>query len=285
MKSTGLDHRLVRDYLRDLDAALVTLPAEHARELRLQITAHLDEALRPGMDDEGVAAELDRLGTPADLAAEAGAATPVPLSQAIKITARARLGRVSGYMWIRAGLALAIIGIVASYLVYYLAAGSLEEGPQSLWWYPQDAARFVITTADGATQYTVPIRRGQRQGFEIGIYNPTDVTQTVVGAPDVPGVNTPAAEKAELAVSDPNRDVNNGGTTRKIRFTLPAAIAPHQLRLLRIMWVSDACESKGAATIMDEIYLRVRVGWFTKTETIPLDEGWAVSGTSQSECH
>jgi hypothetical protein len=51
------------------------------------------------------------------------------------------------------------------------------------------------------------------------------------------------------------------------------------------MWVSDICQDKGAATIMDEIYLRVRVGWFTKTETIPLDEGWAVSGTSQSECH
>ena len=51
------------------------------------------------------------------------------------------------------------------------------------------------------------------------------------------------------------------------------------------MWVSDICEDKGAATIMDELSLRVRVGWFTRTETIPLYEGWAVSGTSQRECH
>jgi hypothetical protein len=285
MRNAGLDHLLVRDYLRQLDAALVTLPTAHARELKLQITAHLDEALRPGMDDAGIAAELDRLGTPADLAAEAGAATPVPLSQAIKVTTRVRLGRVSAHIWIRLGVALAIVGMIASYLVYYLAAGSLEEGPQSVWWYPQDAARQVITTADGATQYTVPIRSGQRQGFEIGIYNPTDVTQTVVGAPNVPGVNTPAAQKAEVAVSVPNRDINGGGTTRNIRFTLPAAIAPHQIRLLRIMWVSDICEAKGAATIMDEISLKVRIGWFTKTETIPLAEGWAVSGTAESECH
>jgi hypothetical protein len=37
-------------------------------------------------------------------------------------------------------------------------------------------------------------------------------------------------------------------------------------------------------SIMDEISLKVRVRWLTKTETIPLDEGWAVSDAHQSEC-
>jgi hypothetical protein len=32
------------------------------------------------------------------------------------------------------------------------------------------------------TQTTVPIRSGQRQGFADAIYNPTGVTQTIVGA-------------------------------------------------------------------------------------------------------
>src|SRR5215467_8908659 len=79
MTGTGLDHRLVRDYLRELDAALATLPAARARELKAQLSAHLDEALRPDAADADVAATLGRLGLPADLAAEAGAA-PVPLS-------------------------------------------------------------------------------------------------------------------------------------------------------------------------------------------------------------
>jgi uncharacterized membrane protein len=141
MTGTGLDHRLVRDYLRELDAALATLPAAPARELRQQITAHLDEALPRGADDQDVAAALRRLGSPADLAAEAGAAVPARRPEAIRITARSRLARVGTRSWIRLGAAVVAVGIVAGYLVFYLAAGSLEVGPQSLWWYPQDSAR------------------------------------------------------------------------------------------------------------------------------------------------
>jgi len=33
MKGTGLEQRLVRDYLRELDAAMATLPAARASEL------------------------------------------------------------------------------------------------------------------------------------------------------------------------------------------------------------------------------------------------------------
>ena len=75
MSGTVLDHRLVRGYLRDLDAAMRGVPAAAARELREQITAHLEDALGPDADDQEVAAALRRLGSPADLAAEAGAAS------------------------------------------------------------------------------------------------------------------------------------------------------------------------------------------------------------------
>ena len=80
------------------------------------------------------------------------------------MTARAWLVRVSRRTWIKFGAAVVVTGIVAGYLVFYLAAGSLEVGPQSRWWYRQDYTREVTTIADGATQTTVPIRSGQRQG-------------------------------------------------------------------------------------------------------------------------
>jgi hypothetical protein len=74
MSGTVLDHWLVRDYLCELDAAMRGLPPAQAYELKEQITAHLDDALLPDADDYEVAATLSRLGSPADLAAEAGAA-------------------------------------------------------------------------------------------------------------------------------------------------------------------------------------------------------------------
>jgi hypothetical protein len=75
VSGTALDHRLVRGYLRELDAAMRGLPAAAARELKEQITAHLDDALGPDADDQEVATTLRRLGSPADLAAEAGTAS------------------------------------------------------------------------------------------------------------------------------------------------------------------------------------------------------------------
>ncbi len=73
MSGTALDHRLIRDYLSELDAAMRGVPAPQARELKEQITAHLQDALGPDAGDQEVAATLSRLGSPADLAAEAGA--------------------------------------------------------------------------------------------------------------------------------------------------------------------------------------------------------------------
>jgi len=74
VSGTALDHRLVRDYLRELDAAMRGLPAAAARELREQIAAHLEDALGPEAGDQEVAVTLSRLGSPAGLAAEAGGA-------------------------------------------------------------------------------------------------------------------------------------------------------------------------------------------------------------------
>lgn len=81
MSGTALDHRLVRDYLSELDVAMRGLPHAHACELKEQIIAHLDDALEPAAGDQEVAAVLGRLGSPADLAAEAGAVSYSPAAR------------------------------------------------------------------------------------------------------------------------------------------------------------------------------------------------------------
>ena len=47
MSRTALDHELIRIYLYRLDYAMRGVPAAQYRELRDQITAHLEDALRP----------------------------------------------------------------------------------------------------------------------------------------------------------------------------------------------------------------------------------------------
>jgi hypothetical protein len=119
MSGTALDHRLVRDYLRELDKAMRGLPDTQARELKEQITAHLDDALQPAAGDHEVAATLSRLGSPADLAAEAGAAggssgPPLALSRR---RVRWRLAAIIAVPTVIAAVfgALQISGDVSSY--------------------------------------------------------------------------------------------------------------------------------------------------------------------------
>ena len=88
----------------------------------------------------------------------------------------------------------------------------------------------------------------------------------------------------------PDRAIANGGFTRDVAFeSLPVSIPPHQYRLLRIDWISDICMLGGKKTsnmlndaysAIDTIYLRVRVGWFTRTDVMPLGMGVALAGPS-----
>jgi HAAS len=280
-------HELVRSYLSELDAALRGVPAAQARELREQIVAHLDDALSPEAGEEQVTAVLGRLGSPGDLAADLGQAAVAPLA-ALGMTRawlRRRLAQVRRRTWSVAGVLVALAGIATGYLIYYyVAPGPLQDGHSSVWWYPRDGRHEVVTTADGVTQATVPIRSGQRQGFAISIYNPTGVTQTILGpayGDNVPW-DSPASETVQIGVSVPNREIDTaGGVIRNVGFTLPGAIPPHQRREVRVLWISDPCIVMGDTSVIDTLSLRVRVGWFTRTEIIPLDQGWAVAGTSQ----
>ncbi|MGO8961213.1 MAG: hypothetical protein ACLQFR_28160 [Streptosporangiaceae bacterium] len=85
--------------------------------------------------------------------------------------------RLVAFGWQRWLLLLAGAMLAAVALTYFIAmqtAPALSFNGASSWWYPRDGAREVDTTADGASQTTVPIRSGQRQEFAITLVNNSD---------------------------------------------------------------------------------------------------------------
>jgi len=276
LKKTVLKNPQVREYLRMLDAATATLPVARSRELREQITAHLEEALPPDAGPGTIRVELWKLGHPRELAAEAG---PVPASALIRL--RNRLSRVRWRAWTSIGV---VIVVAATVLTYVLLVGNVRplfmDGISS-WYFPRDSALSVETSAGTVTQYTVPERFGQQQGFVIGVENNSDWTQTIVGF----GANWPPASmsSAEVAVgSGPAAD--SGGIDHDVRWDLPESIPPHSLRLLRVLWTSETCLGPGGDLLISDVPLRVRVGLFTRTVDLPLGITLALSGTKASSC-
>lgn len=282
MSGTALDHPLIRGYLRELDAAFSGSPAGQARELREQITAHLQDALPPGASDQEVAAALARLGSPAALAAEARGGVPAPsLTAEAGRRMRAALARRTRRFWSIAAAAVILAGSVTGYVTVVQTAAVLQVGPSSRWWYLQDAARAVMVSADGAQQSTVSNRPGQRQGFYVDIYNPSDWTQTVLGFAGNWQLS-PGATLSQIGVSTDKAGLI--ADPLLIRYSLPGTIPPHQFRVLRDMWISPTCMSEGGEGGIDQLVLRVRIGWDTRTEVIPLPYGFYLSGTRQSHC-
>jgi hypothetical protein len=288
MSGTAADHRLVRNYLDRLAYAMRGVPAAQCRELRDQITAHLEDTLPADADDAQIAAALSQLGTPADLAAEAKADVGPTIPAALAASARRKWALVAGAR-VRTKLLAAVITLLlvtgGTYLGVILSAPMIEFGGDSLPWYPQDASHQTFVSADGAQQDTFPIRSGQRQGMLFGIYNPSNFTETVLGPVTIYGTNAifggGGFDQTKVGVSVPDRAIAGGGDTRNVAFRLPESIPPHGYRLLRITWISTMClEGKGSGFTSNNLYLRVRVGWFTRTDVIALGFGWGLSGPS-----
>jgi hypothetical protein len=286
---TALDHRLVRDYLHQLDAALYTAPSEQARELRDQIAAHLEDALPPDAGDEQIRAALTRLGSPADLVADAHLTPDLPPETNAGRAFRALLASVRPRTWIAAAIVLALLFTGAKLAEHYRSAGPLQYSLGGDWWYPQDAAHQSIAVAGSTTQNTTSLRPGQAQGYVISVYNGTGVTQTILGDGSGPSIgwDNPGSASERVAVSRSYTDIANGlageRVTAGLSFGLPVSIPPFQSRLVRVLWISRTCLSAGEATGIDQIYLRVRVGWFTRTEIIP-QQTWDLVGSSHARC-
>jgi HAAS len=270
MPETVLDHPLIRSYLRDLTAALASLPPLRATELRGQIAAHLAEELPPGATDSEVADAIGRMGTPSDLAREAGA----------RRTFRAMLKRRSWKFWTSTSAAIAVAGVAIGMLVSVQTAPALSFDGGYGWWYRQDSKHAVESEAAGYDQLTVPVRWHQRQGYYIEISNESGYTQTVLG--DADSLFWPDRRTARLEVSTLT---SPSGTPPDVaqqdRYALPVSIPPGQSRFLRVLWTSqDFCVQKNGTFGATAIVLRVRVGWITRTETIGLPTEFALTGTS-----
>ncbi len=265
MSDTALAHRLVAGYLRQFDAAASVLPVQRARELREQVAAHIEDSVGPDASDEEIAAVLRGLGPARLLVAEAVAATG----------ARPWPFRVGWKGWTLIGALLLVVAAVSGYYIKINSMTSVRplfvEG-QSGWWYPPDYNRQVTTQADLATQTTVPIRPGHRQGFFIQVFNFTGMTQTVLGSNlQGGGPNGGTNGSVTLSTSDPQR---SGSEPHTLTYALPVSIPPGQSRYLRITWISHGCLSKLNVSGMDSVELRVRVGWTTRTEYIQFNEGF-----------
>ncbi len=293
MSGTALDHPLVLDYLSELDAAMRGQPPEKVRELREQLAAHLADELPPDADDEQVADALRRLGPPADLAAEAGADVTVSVPPSRQLARF--LKAVRPRSWIAIAVVLIAVAVAGKWCDYYLSAGSLQFNYGADWWYALDAQHENVVSINAQNQMfplvqnTTLIRYGQRQGYVISVWNNTKVTQTIVGdgAGPTVGWNNPISEKEQISVSRSYTDIANGVTgesaARGIKFGLPVSIPPGQSRLVRVLWTSDVCPASNQGGSVSDLYLRVRVGWFTTTETIP-QQTWTLQWGAGARC-
>ncbi|HEV2360340.1 MAG TPA: hypothetical protein VGS21_01435 [Acidimicrobiales bacterium] len=253
------------------------LSKEQAAELRAQITSHLDDALADDSSDIDVRIALKDLGTPRQVVAEALKANPVPVG----IRALRRLKRVRWWVWV---ILVVIVGVAGTgiYLVTsYVGAPPLTLGSGiATWWSPYDAAHQVSSTANDQQQTTVDVRQGATHGFVVTVWNPSDVTQTVLGAaPD------------QVAMVGGPLDVTVSTTCatlcdydfRSLRYATDVSIPPGGYRLLRLLWTSNACNvAPDSSMDQTSVDLEVSVGGFIRTETIDFQQGFALAGTTAS---
>ncbi len=264
MGGTAVAHPLVAGYLRQFDAAASVLPVHRARELREQVVAHIEEAVGPDASDEEIAAVLRGLGSARVLVAEAVVATGK----------RSWASRAGWKGWTLIGALLLVVAAVSWYHIKINSMNSvrpLVADGGSGWWYPPDYSRQVTTEANLATQTTVPLRPGQRQGFFVQVFNFTGMTQTVIRSNLGGGPNGGTSAHVTLSTTDPQR---SGSDPHAVTYAMPVSIPPGQSRYLRITWISHGCPGHQQISGLQAVELRVRVGWTTRTEYIQFREGF-----------
>lgn len=278
--TTALEHPQVARYLRELDVALARLPAGAAAELSEQLRAHLQEALTPDASDAAITEALAALGPPAAVAAAALDAAPAGPGGSRRSLPRRALSWVGRLTWgARTSLAAFVLAVVvpASAVVYWQAQASLTDFVSFSLWYKADSAHAVQTQAGGVTQLTFPFRPGQLQGYALTVFNPSDVTQRILGSPD--GSIGGGLGLAQVYVSTTGTEKQVGDPLLNYRHDW--FIPPHSYRWVRVLWRSYGCNSSpGTGPYTNSLALWVRVGWITRTEVIQLPTTVALISTA-----
>lgn len=173
-----------------------------------------------------------------------------------------------------AAIVLLAAGIVTTLEVsfHYAHAKPLELAG-GLEWSNTDGTQSRDVEAGPWTSLTAIARPGHAQSFYVMLANNSDVTQTILGL-TYPGKDT--AEPEDLGVAVPERDsVGDQQDAPDHRYTsAPMSIPPGGIRWVRVTNHTTAERhiwSPGRKEIWTALYLRVRVGAFTRNEVIDLD--------------
>jgi hypothetical protein len=178
--------------------------------------------------------------------------------------ARLRTPRLrSKWLWIAMASVLVLAGAItaASLTLRYAHAPNLSTGSGGYGWYaPDNLATHSVDVGPYHAFVTVQ-RPGKRQAFFFTIHNESSVTQTILGASGGSGYLRPRI------------DLGNPGSTSPIgaRYqAVPVSVAPHQYLLVRFSFLSPPCQAIDRFW-WENVGLRVRAGWFTRTEKVSLN--------------
>lgn len=168
-------------------------------------------------------------------------------------------------------VALVIVGgaiTAVSICFRYLHAASLSTDGGG--WIPPDNAHVRSVSAGPYTASVIAPRPGHRQTFALDLNNFSDVSQTVLGLVDAKTLADPelTGEPETLTIS--TSPVLPVGTS-PLRYTSgPVTIPPNGQYRLRFTQVTGprSLWSCGRSEFLNELGLRVRVGIFTRTETL-----------------
>jgi hypothetical protein len=202
-------------------------------------------------------------------------ARPDPALRRMAAWARRQRART----WLAVAAVTIAAGLPVGTLIFWHAQPSLQFRYSSAWWNPD--ARVVETQADGATQYTAPIRPGKVQGFAILVYNPSDMTQVITGSADPVSPGAPVSPQIGVSTTFTIRQL---GEPHAVSYRAGGPIPPHSYRWVRVLWRSAHCylNAAGGWQGTSDLQLRVRVGWITRTEDVQLGAEYAVAATSSS---
>jgi hypothetical protein len=143
-------------------------------------------------------------------------------------------------------------------------AASLTNPGGSYGWGPPDNLQGHFVHLGPYDGMVAPSRPGHSQSFYVEISNDSSVTQTILGIEDF---GSGLAQREHLAVSTTNdyRVTSDQLTYR----TGSSALPPHARRFVRYTIDTPRCPGP-SSQYWDRLLVRVRIGAFTRTETITL---------------
>lgn len=166
--------------------------------------------------------------------------------------------------WIAALLlALIVAGVLGAFAFvsrYAYARSVSNDGGGYSWAAPDNTSTTFVRLAD-RTGLVVPARLGHSQSFYFEIRNDSPVTQTILDLAD--GGVTAEPEVLAIATRTDYR-LNESSFTYRAG---PMALPPHSDRFARLTISTPACPGWSSLS-WDRVRLRVRVGAFTRVETI-----------------